>query len=281
MHNPCMKETTNIESIPEFANRRVNVTFTGRQAYINCTNDFLVNDFTWQELVNAGVKLRNRIATRNPYFNDMFPIMNLEEAIELMLDLNTKAPRSDKQYRTGLYIETKQVQFYNEVRKVDIAKILYETLKKYDLHTIDKASKKLPIILESFEQDSLLYFKQVTDLPRIQLFSYTYQYDLNWVSQYAHGVGPDYRYMFNYAGEDYNLDQPSKFITECHNLQLKVHPWIFQDDFLHYAKNSVDELKIYIKKGVDGVFTEFPQSTYQSFLHLSCKNKKVQELLRE
>ena len=27
MHNPWMKETTNIESIPEFNNRRVNVTY--------------------------------------------------------------------------------------------------------------------------------------------------------------------------------------------------------------------------------------------------------------
>ena len=281
MHNPWMKETTNIDSIPEFASRRVNVTFTGRQAWFNWTNDYLVNDFTWKELTDAGVKLRNRMSTRNPYFNDMFSIMNLEEAIELMLDLNAKAPRKEKQYKTGLYIETKQVQFYNEIRNVDIAKILYDTLRKYDIHTTAKAEQKLPIILESFEQDSLLYFKNVTDLPRIQLFSYAYQYDLNWVSQYANGVGPDYRYLFNYKDEGFNLDKPSLFITECHNLNLKVHPWIFQDDVLHYTKNSVDEFKVYLKKGVDGIFTEFPESTYQSLLHLSNKWKRVQDLLVE
>uniref|UniRef100_A0A7S3J4L1 glycerophosphodiester phosphodiesterase n=1 Tax=Euplotes harpa TaxID=151035 RepID=A0A7S3J4L1_9SPIT len=269
MHNPCMKNTTNIDSIPAFHDRRTNVTFVGKQANFECTDDYLVNDFTFQELIDAGVKLRNRYDTRNPFFNDMFPPMHLEQAIELMLDLNMKSPREDRQFRTGLYIETKQVEFYKTYRNVDIAKILFETLQKYNLDTIDKAQNKLPIILESFEEDSLLYFKQVTDLPLIQLLSYDYHYDLDSISTFAHGVGPSYRYMFSYKDEPFNLDKPSKFIQECHNKDLNVHPWIFQDDFLHYTKNSVDELNVYLTKGVDGVFTEFPQTSLQSIEHLT------------
>lgn len=39
----------------------------------------------------------------------MFPIMRLEDAIELLLDLNEQAPRPGRKFKTGLYIETKMV----------------------------------------------------------------------------------------------------------------------------------------------------------------------------
>ena len=269
MHNPWMKETTNIDSISKFSNRKVNITFVGKQQILNWTNDYLVNDFTWNELVDAGVKLRNRFSTRNSYFNDMFPIMNFEEAIELMLNLNEKASHKDKFFKTGLYVETKQVQFYLEQRNVDIAKLVYEVLRKYEIDTVEKATNKLPIILESFEEGSLLYFKSVTDLPRIQLVHPYLKYDFKWISQYAHGVGPYHEYLFKYKDENFNLDKPSLFIQECHSLGLLVHPWIMQDDILQYTNSSIDETKVYLVKGVDGIFTEFPQSTYQSIIHLT------------
>lgn len=45
--------------------------------------------------------------------------------------------------------------------------MLYENLKKYGLETIDKANKKLPIIIECFEKDSLKTFSKLSDLPLI------------------------------------------------------------------------------------------------------------------
>lgn len=272
MHNPCMKETTNIEQIAQFANRRVNITYTGAETTFQCVDDYLVNDFTWQELIDAGLKVRNRYSKRNPFYNDLFPPMRLDDAIELMLNLNAKAPVKGKKFKTGLYIETKVVQFYKEQRNVDIAKLVFEVLSKYDIETVEKASKKLPIILESFEKESLFYFKNVTDLPRIQLMFNGYPYNLTYIAEYAHGVGPNYAYMFNYKNETFNLDKPSLFIEECHALGLKVHPWILQDDILHYSKNAVDEAKIWFDKGVDGYFTEFPWSTLSALEYFTSSN---------
>eukprot|EP00344_Euplotes_crassus_P001161 CAMPEP_0197009878 /NCGR_PEP_ID=MMETSP1380-20130617/51901_1 /TAXON_ID=5936 /ORGANISM="Euplotes crassus, Strain CT5" /LENGTH=52 /DNA_ID=CAMNT_0042431429 /DNA_START=1 /DNA_END=156 /DNA_ORIENTATION=+ len=52
-----------------------------------------------------------------------------------MLDLNDRSPRENRKFKTGLYIETKSVGFYKQERNVDIAKLLYEVLEKYDLET--------------------------------------------------------------------------------------------------------------------------------------------------
>ena len=189
-HNPFLGETTNIANLKKFDNRRSNVTFEGKQTEFSCTNEYIINDFTWKELIEAGVAGKNRYESRNPFYNYMFPIMRFEDAIELMLKLNHDAPREGRTFKTGLYVETKMVQWYTEERGVDIAKLLFNVLQKYDLDTCAKAQDKLPIILESFEEDSLHYFKTVTDLPRIQLMTdpEKVDYDLEHISTFANGV---------------------------------------------------------------------------------------------
>ena len=274
MHYPCMKGTTNIEDLPQFSDRRTTTFFKTNETMINCTDDYLVNDFTWTELIEAGLKVKTRMKNRNHFYDNMFPPMRLEDAIELLLDLNEKAPRKERQFKTGLYIETKNVRFYKEKRNVDIANILYETLKKYNLETVKKATKKLPIIIESFEHDSLVYFKSKTDLPTIQLVLPSINYDFDYVATFADGVGPHHSMMFNYTGEDFNLDKPSKFIEFCHSKNLQVHPWVLQDDILSYSSNPIDEAKIWAIKGVDGYFTEFPESTLSSLEYFNNQEKK-------
>jgi len=44
-----------------------------------------------------------------------------------------------------------------------------------------------------------------------------------------------------------------------------VHPYTFQDDNLQYTSSAVDEVQLYINAGVDGLFNEFPHSTYNLF----------------
>eukprot|EP00344_Euplotes_crassus_P004446 CAMPEP_0197004254 /NCGR_PEP_ID=MMETSP1380-20130617/21146_1 /TAXON_ID=5936 /ORGANISM="Euplotes crassus, Strain CT5" /LENGTH=313 /DNA_ID=CAMNT_0042422987 /DNA_START=164 /DNA_END=1105 /DNA_ORIENTATION=+ len=274
MHNTCMKETTNIEKLHQFDDRRTDVKFSTNETELHCEDDYLVNDFTWQELIDAGLKVRNRFKTRSHYYDDLYPPMRLEDAIELMLDLNEKAPVKDRKFKTGLYIETKAVRFYKDQRNVDIAQILYDTLEKYDLHTVEKATEKLPIFIESFEQDSLLYFKSKTDLPTVQLMTDSFEYDLDWISSYSNGVGPKHTFMFNYDGEEFNLDKPSRFIQQCHALDMRVHPWIFQDDILVYSEDAIDEAKIWETKGVDGYFTEFPHSTLNTLRYSEANRRK-------
>jgi glycerophosphoryl diester phosphodiesterase len=95
-HNPCMKETTNIEELTQFNDRKVTFDYKSNDTHYTCTDDYLVNDFTWQELIDAGLKVRTRYAHRNHFYDDMFSPMRLDDAIELMLDLNSKSPRKDR-----------------------------------------------------------------------------------------------------------------------------------------------------------------------------------------
>ena len=53
-----------------------------------------------------------------------------------------------------------------------------------------------------------------------------------------------------------------------HSLELAVHPYTLQDDKLKYRDSAYDEQQLYIDKGVDGVFCEFPHSVNDVFTHL-------------
>ena len=55
----------------------------------------------------------------------------------------------------GLYIETKMYGFYKSEYGIDVAEKLFDVLKAYDIETVDKASAKLPIIVECFEKEAL------------------------------------------------------------------------------------------------------------------------------
>ena len=133
------------------------------------------------------------MSIRNPHLNDIFPKMTLEDAIELQIKLNKEHPQKDGwPFPTGLYIETKNVAFYKE-RGVDIAGLLYKVLQKYGLETVEKSKNKLPIIIESFEKETLIdfRFKYQSDLPLIFLMhDWIDNYNLTEIATYAHGIGP-------------------------------------------------------------------------------------------
>ena len=210
-HDPCLKETTNVEEFPEFANRMGNYTFL---PYTNVySNDFLIHDFTLAEL--KILRRRMRYSTRNPYLNQDFQILTLDETIELMLDLNTKHPRTDIAMKVGLYMETKMYNFYLEEFGQDIALMTYDVLKKYNLNTVQKAEENLPIIIECFEKEALIEFGKVSDLPLVYLMFWknpNVEYDLEEINQYAHGVGPQQEWIFMYKNESFSFESDSLFI---------------------------------------------------------------------
>ena len=78
--------------------------------------------------------------------------------------------------KVGLYIETKMYNFYLNTFGKDIAVELYNVLKKYDLETVEKSSKKLPIIIECFEKESLVKFAELSDLPLVYLMFWNNPY---------------------------------------------------------------------------------------------------------
>jgi len=100
-------------------------------------------------------------------------------------------------------------------------------------------------------------------------------YDLDKIGKYAHGVGPAHQWIMNWMPDasdpfqmkthalDWNIDSP--FVDKMHSMDVLVVPWTIKDDILLYAETPYQEVELYFKKGVDGVITEFPLTTIQSF----------------
>jgi glycerophosphoryl diester phosphodiesterase len=100
--------------------------------------------------------------------------------------------------------------------------MIMAVLKRFNLHTVESSQNKLPIILQSFEEDALKKFSTLTDLPLVQLISYTNPnyppLNLTKISEYAHGVGPESSYIFYYKEANFNPNTESQFIKEAHSL---------------------------------------------------------------
>ena len=106
-----LKEVSDIElHADKYESRRGNWSFPYPYDY-NFTGDFLIHDFTLAELKE--LRKIERYKSRNHHLDGIFSYVTLEEAIELVLDMNKKFPHhGSKTFPTGLYIETKMYEFY-------------------------------------------------------------------------------------------------------------------------------------------------------------------------
>lgn len=99
----------------------------------------------------------NDVYVRPGMFDSKFNVVTLEEAIEYLKGLNIQYPNINK---IGMNIELKCAQQYLDDYGINVSEMLYETLKKHNLHTREAAIKSnLPIIIQSFDEIALRHFK--------------------------------------------------------------------------------------------------------------------------
>ena len=72
--------------------------------------------------------------------------------------------------------------------------------------------------------------------------------------------------------ETWNETNESKFIEEAHKLGLAVHPYTLKDDMLQWSNSPINEHLIYLSKKVDGIFTEFPHATKNTYSYFKSEN---------
>jgi glycerophosphoryl diester phosphodiesterase len=170
----------------------------------------------------------------------------------------------------GLYIEIKEPDWYRASYNIDTTQAIFDVLAKYNLETVEKATLAgIPIIIQSFNEAALRQFATLSDLPLIQLMDWgsAFNYDFDNIATYAHGVGPAGQWIMYYPSmTKVPVDSsPSLFINEMHERHLAVHPFTLRDDSLTYTSTPAQETALYYTKGVDGIFTEFVQTTYSLF----------------
>ncbi|RZF55651.1 glycerophosphodiester phosphodiesterase [Acinetobacter halotolerans] len=288
-HENEISGTTNVASLPEFADRKTTKIIDGVSF-----EGWFTEDFSLKELQQ--LKARERIPQYRPenqQYNDLYSIPTLEQIIELAEAHYKKTGKI-----IGIYIETKHPTFFQK-QNLAMEDTLLKTLAKY------KYSRDIaPIYLQSFEVGNLKYLKQQLDLHKsikhaqlIQLYDEKTAQPADYVAQnisttyadmataqglkdvatYANGVGPWKPYIF----KDAAMTETTSFIPDAHQVGLKVHPYTFrpENNFLpetlkcsaeaskaaeRCPTGSIKELQLYFKAGVDGVFADDPAIARQA-----------------
>ena len=276
-HEPNITGTTDVASRAEFASRRRNAVVDGVTE-----NGWFASDFTLKEIK----KLRavQPLAERPQQFNGSFQVPTLEEVIAL-----AKRKSEEKGRVIGIYPETKHPTYHKNL-KLPLEKRLVAALERAGWNHRDA-----PVIIQSFEQANLKELRNMTRVRLVQLvdandvkpdgtmdFTPPFDRPYDWtvagrtdffgyfttdaglreIKTYADGIGPWKRYIVS------TFVPPNDLIQRAHSVGLLVHTWTFRSEqgrlAAEYGGNPVNEYLQFYRLGIDGVFSDFPDTAVTS-----------------
>lgn len=272
IHDPILDTTTNVDSFPEFAERKRTHEIDGR----NVTG-FFVNDFTLAELQTLALKQRYP-NTRSTAHDRFLRIPTFSEVIAMV---QTEYQRTGR--FVGIYVELKHPTFFN-TRLANPFAFEDNFIQELIAHGLEvngpdvpndlSSPLPVPIAVQSFEVDTLKYLKRTTNLPLVQLLE-SEEDDptvdnrdpqiLEHIASYAHGIGPDKSFL---GSVSYAVAK--ELMSLIKSLSLVVHPYTFRADMKMTEKfnktastdttsqYAQEEMYFYCCLGVDGIFSEFP-----------------------
>ncbi len=233
---------------------------------------YYVIDFTLKELKLLNIHERTDTSNGNAVYTRRFPnrsrsqfdIATLDEEIELILGLNKSTGKN-----VGIYTEIKDPQFHLKEGK-DVSRLVLNTFTKYGY--INKHSK---CYIQSFDQECLIHLREELNakVKLVQLIA-----DETWIEKcgvdynrmltsegmadikkYADAVGPWMHQVVIDNGRG-NKPEITDVVNHAHENTLKVHTYTLRaDDLPSYSRSLNDLFRIFfLKAGVDGVFTDFP-----------------------
>jgi glycerophosphoryl diester phosphodiesterase len=290
-HEPMLGGTTNVSSLPQFADRKTTKMVDGV-----ATTDWFASDFTLAEIKTLGA-VQSR-AGRPTEFNGLYKIPTLDEVIALAKSSSTSLGRT-----VGIYPEVKHSTFHDGL----FGARAFENQLVAQLHAAYGNSGNAPVFIQSFEVGNLQYLNGKTDIRLVQLVDaddvkpdgsmslvdpYRQPYDqladgkdltfadlvtndgLQFVKTYADGVGPWKPYLVTTVADgvdrtgdgqlginDRRVDGSTGVIEAAHRNGLFIHTWTFRNDASGYGfADPQAEMTYYFRLGVDGIFTDFPDT---------------------
>jgi glycerophosphoryl diester phosphodiesterase len=299
-HEPNLIATTNVASLPQFANRK-------RRAVVDGIEEegYFASDFTLAEIKQ--LRAVQSFADRDQGFNGRFQVPTLVEVIELV-----KRKSREHGRQIGIYPETKHPTYH---QKLGLA------LEDRLLAVLTQAGwnhRGAPVYIQSFEQANLKYLRSRTSVRLVQLidandlnadgsldFTPPYDRPYDWtvagraglfrdlltpqglaeVRSYADGIGPWKTYLISSAcitvsngactdangdglvdDRDRRLLPATDIVANAHKLGLVVHPYTFRNEQKRlasdYQANPVNEYLAFYELGVDGLFSDFADTAY-------------------
>ena len=227
---------------------------------IDVTDIFSV-DLTLTELKT--LRVHQRSGSRDPNYDGQFEIVTLEEYIQIAQGANRTV---------GIYPETKQPIWVNNLEVVQNADTTFEQIIVDVLTRYSYTSRDDPCFLQSFDEESLRRFSNITNLPLVMLMvpivSDTSDESLAELAEFCYGIGT-HKSMIVGVDLDNRVDEVTNLTQRAHIAGLKVHAWTFANnnyawDYMH---DPHGEYEYYVNAGVDGLFTDFPW-TLNNYLRL-------------
>ena len=264
-HENEISATTNVADHPEFAIRKTTKVIDG----ISVTGWF-TEDFTLAEIKT--LRAKERLTFRDQSYNGRFEIPTVQEVIDLAKQKTAETGRT-----IGIYPETKYPTYFKSIG-LSLAKPLLKILTGQGY-----TGANAPIFIQSFETAHLQDLRSQTDLPLIQLLgereAKPYDFVVNGdprtygdllspreltnIAKCASGIGPNKRLIVP-ASADGWLQTPTSLIDDAHAVGLLVHPYTFRNEDCYlapdYQGNPEREYEHFFKLGVDGLFSDFPDT---------------------
>ncbi len=263
LHDLLLDDTTNVNTFPEFADRKRTQEVDGK-----VLTGFFVSDFTLAEL--KSLRLKQRLAGRSTLYNYLLQIPTFDEILSLVQsEFNTTG------VMTGIYPELKHPSYFADLGyKMD--DMLLEKLSSAGYiikgeNTLNNMKQVVPVIIQCFDASTLMSLRQKTDLPLIYLIdkpyanikSYFNPDSLKNVSTFADGLGPEKSFF-----ETDSLAEARANVQMAHDNNLMLHPFTFRADSGIDPKFNgsfeAEEMYFYCCLGIDGVFSEFPDRTRET-----------------
>ncbi len=220
---------------------------------------WFTEDFTLAEVKT--LRARERLPFRSHDFDGQFLVPTFGEVIELAQRLGKELGRP-----IGIYPETKHPTYFR-----GISLPLEETLMRA-LETHGWNDRNAPVFIQSFEPSSLRLLRPKTALRLIQpIDEGTVPTDaqLREIATYADGIGPNLRLVVP-AAEGRTLP-PTDLVKRAHAAGLLVHIWTLRNEpvFLSpsYGGDPAKEYRQFRDLGVDGLFTDFPDTAAAALRH--------------
>jgi glycerophosphoryl diester phosphodiesterase len=284
-HENEISGTTDVALRPEFADRKTTKVVDGASL-----TGWFTEDFTLAELkALRAVERLPEVRQENTVYDGLYEVPTFEEVLELRDRLSKELRR-----QIGVYPETKHPTYFDEIG-LSLEEPLAAALRKAGL---DRPNA--PVIVQSFETTNLRSLKESgVRVPLVQLVSGSgAPYDLassgdprtyadlitpkglRDIAEYAAGIGPEKSLVIPRL-PDGSLGEPTALVENAHGARLVVHPYTFRNDntFLpvdyrngtdptDYGR-ALDEQLAFLSAGVDGFFTDNPDTGVEARLRFS------------
>lgn len=290
-HEPMLSGTTDVASRAEFAARRTTKVVDGI-----AVTDWFASDFTLAEIKTLRA-VQSR-AGRDPSFNGLYQIPTLDEVIALAQSASASSGRAigiypeikHSTFHAGTFgtntfenaLVTKLHTAYGNSHDAPVFIQSFETANLRYLNTQTDIKLVQLVDADDVNADGSMSLAAPFDRP----YDFVVAGDtrtfadlltpagLDFVNDYADGIGPWKPYLVttvadgvdrtgdgNLTINDRRVEGSTGVIELAHSLGLLVHTWTFRNDASGYGfEDPQAEMEYYFSLGVDGLFTDFPDT---------------------